>query len=148
LGEYHRPANHLNGRQGVNERIMLRELVRRSDMMVILELIYDHWHATVFKELYGFTPLHQTKEGDNPRHRPKSTGWAPMFVPELIALLADTIGKSVKLKYKKFTDEKFCELIAVSIDPHLAKRGNQAEMKKKIATLIRRLSEGRRRKKA
>jgi amidase len=31
------PRNPLTGRQGVNERIMLRELLRRVDMMVILE---------------------------------------------------------------------------------------------------------------
>jgi amidase len=31
------PRNKLAGRQGVNERIMLRELLRRADMMVILE---------------------------------------------------------------------------------------------------------------
>jgi amidase len=31
------PRNSLDGRQGVNERIMLRELLRRVDMMVILE---------------------------------------------------------------------------------------------------------------
>ena len=31
------PRNALSGRQGVNERIMLRELLRRADMMVILE---------------------------------------------------------------------------------------------------------------
>ncbi len=31
------PRNPLGGRQGVNERIMLRELIRRVDMMVILE---------------------------------------------------------------------------------------------------------------
>jgi len=31
------PRNKLDGRQGVNERIMLRELLRRMDMMVILE---------------------------------------------------------------------------------------------------------------
>jgi Asp-tRNA(Asn)/Glu-tRNA(Gln) amidotransferase A subunit family amidase len=31
------PRNPLTGRQGVNERIMLRELLRRADMMVILE---------------------------------------------------------------------------------------------------------------
>src|SRR5262250_555286 len=31
------PSNPLDGRQGVNERIMLRELLRRVDMMVILE---------------------------------------------------------------------------------------------------------------
>src|SRR6185312_4122393 len=31
------PRNRLGGRQGVDERIMLRELLRRVDMMVILE---------------------------------------------------------------------------------------------------------------
>ena len=31
------PRNPLGGRQGVNERIMLRELLRRVDMMVMLE---------------------------------------------------------------------------------------------------------------
>jgi amidase len=31
------PRNPLGGRQGVNERVMLRELLRRADMMVILE---------------------------------------------------------------------------------------------------------------
>jgi len=31
------PRNRLEGRQGVNERIMLRELLRRLDMMVLLE---------------------------------------------------------------------------------------------------------------
>ena len=31
------PRNPLSGRQGVNERIMLRELLRRADMMVIIE---------------------------------------------------------------------------------------------------------------
>jgi amidase len=38
------PRNALGGRQGVNERIMLRELLRRADMMVILE---NHLDALV-----------------------------------------------------------------------------------------------------
>ena len=38
------PRNPLNGRQGVNERIMLRELLRRVDMMVIHE---NHLDALV-----------------------------------------------------------------------------------------------------
>ncbi len=36
-GEINDPRNPLSGRQGVDERIMLRELLRRVDMMVILE---------------------------------------------------------------------------------------------------------------
>ncbi|ROT99504.1 hypothetical protein [Histidinibacterium lentulum] len=39
--------NRLDGRQGVNERIMLRELLRRVDMMVL----YDN-------RLDGFVRLH------------------------------------------------------------------------------------------
>jgi hypothetical protein len=35
------PRNLLDARQGVNERIMLRELLRRADMMVILENKFD-----------------------------------------------------------------------------------------------------------
>ena len=38
------PRNRLGGRQGVNERIMLRELLRRVDMMVMLE---NHLDALV-----------------------------------------------------------------------------------------------------
>ncbi len=38
------PRNRLDGRQGVNERIMLRELLRRVDMMVLLE---NHLDALV-----------------------------------------------------------------------------------------------------
>ncbi len=38
------PRNPLNGRQGVNERIMLRELLRRVDMMVLYE---NHLDALV-----------------------------------------------------------------------------------------------------
>ena len=38
------PRNPLGGRQGVNERIMLRELLRRVDMMVLLE---NHLDALV-----------------------------------------------------------------------------------------------------
>jgi len=41
------PRNRLDGRQGVNERIMLRELLRRIDMMVLLE-----------NKLDGFVRLH------------------------------------------------------------------------------------------
>ncbi len=45
------PRNPLNGRQGVNERIMLRELLRRVDMMVILENKLD-----VFVRLHSALP--------------------------------------------------------------------------------------------
>lgn len=50
------PRNPLGGRQGVNERIMLRELLRRVDMMVILEN-----HLDVLVRLH--TPLPPAKIG-------------------------------------------------------------------------------------
>ena len=50
------PRNPLLGRQGVNERIMLRELLRRCDMMVILENKLD-----AFVRLH--TPLPPAKIG-------------------------------------------------------------------------------------
>ncbi|MYZ48619.1 amidase family protein [Propylenella binzhouense] len=50
------PRNPLDGRQGVNERIMLRELLRRTDMMVILENRLD-----AFVRLH--TPLPPAKIG-------------------------------------------------------------------------------------
>jgi len=110
------------------------------------KLVYRHWHAAVFKALHGFAPLFPTEEGDNPGHRPKGSGWAPMFVPEAVALCVDVIREIAERKVKKITDEKCCELIVLSVDPGLAKPTKRLEKKKKIATLIRRLSEGRRRK--
>ena len=50
------PRNRLDGRQGVNERIMLRELLRRVDMMVIMENKLD-----AFVRLH--TPLPPAKIG-------------------------------------------------------------------------------------
>ncbi|WP_187970839.1 amidase family protein [Aquibium microcysteis] len=50
------PRNRLDGRQGVNERIMLRELLRRTDMMVLLENKLD-----CFVRLH--TPLPPAKIG-------------------------------------------------------------------------------------
>ncbi len=50
------PRNPLGGRQGVNERIMLRELLRRVDMMVMLENRLD-----AFVRLH--TPLPPAKIG-------------------------------------------------------------------------------------
>src|SRR5205807_1040766 len=110
------------------------------------ELIYDHWYATVFKALHGFTPLFQTKEGENPPHRPKGTGWAPMFVPEAVALYVDLIRGMAISKGKKITDKKCCELIALSVDSNLVRPARKLEKEQKIATLVRRLSEGRQKK--
>jgi Asp-tRNA(Asn)/Glu-tRNA(Gln) amidotransferase A subunit family amidase len=53
------PRNQLGGRQGVDERIMLRELLRRLDMMVLLENRLD-----AFVRLH--TPLPPAKIGGAP----------------------------------------------------------------------------------
>jgi len=50
------PRNPLGGRQGIDERIMLRELLRRVDMMVLLEN-----HLDAFVRLH--TPLPPAKIG-------------------------------------------------------------------------------------
>ena len=112
------------------------------------QLVYDDWKATLFKMQYGFTPLYPTKEVDNPAHRKKGTGWAPTLVPELLALLADPLVKNIKRKYDAgFSDKQFCEIMAISFDPGLKKPSRWKEKQRRTATLIRRLTEGRRRKK-
>ena len=55
------PRNPLDGRQGVNERIMLRELLRRVDMMVLLENKLDalvRLHTPWVPALIGRPPQH------------------------------------------------------------------------------------------
>jgi len=105
------------------------------------QLVYDDVRASVLNRRYGME--FPTVEGLRPHHRPKGTGWAPDFPPETIALLADTLGKNLG-----WTDKKFCESIVCSVEPRLEKPGQITERNKKVTTLIRRLSEGRRRKKA
>ncbi len=109
------------------------------------QFVYDDPRATLFNRRHGtnFPAL----EGSHPHHRPKGTGWAPELSPEAIALLADTIGKTLKSK-SKWTDRQFCELLVCSFEPRLEKASQASEKNKKIATLIRRLTEGRRRAKA
>jgi hypothetical protein len=107
------------------------------------KLVYDDWHVRAFKTLYGFTPLLPMKEGDKPRHRRKGTGWAPELSPEVFATFVDWLKAGFKIKGKKFTDRKACELAAVSFDSSLEKRDQQGEKKRRVDLLIRRLSKGR-----
>jgi hypothetical protein len=112
------------------------------------QMVYDDWKATLFKMQYGSTPLYPTKEVDNPAHRKKGTGWAPTLVPELLALLADTFGKNIKQRCDAgFSNKRFCEIMAISFDPGLQKPSRWKDKQRRTATLIRRLTEGRRRKK-
>ena len=59
------PRNPLGGRQGVNERIMLRELLRRVDMMVILE-----------NRLDALVRLHTPLAAGQDRRRQRPAIWA------------------------------------------------------------------------
>jgi hypothetical protein len=117
--------------------LLAMEIAR--DLHPGFEFVYDDWRATVFKTAYGFTPAFRTKESDNPSHRPKGTGWAPDFPPEFIALFVDGLIDNT------LTDKQMCESIAIAIDPPLKNLRQRAELKKKTAILIRRLSEGRKR---
>jgi hypothetical protein len=63
------PRNPLGGRQGVNERIMLRELLRRVDMMVILENRLDalvRLHTPWPPGLIGGAPQHGIRSNLRP----------------------------------------------------------------------------------
>jgi hypothetical protein len=102
-------------------------------------VVYSGWQAEAFKVAHdGFTPFFTTVEGDG---RPKGTGWAPLLMPEIVALLVDTFKPVTKL-----TDEKIVEILAVSFEPQLAKPSKKLEKQKKVATLLKRLSVGRRRR--
>jgi hypothetical protein len=108
------------------------------------QFVFDDPRATLANRMGASFP---TVEGIRPHHRPKGTGWAPVFSPQVVALLADTVGKALK-QQRGWTDKQFCEEMAASIDPKLEKPGNRKEKNRRVATLIRRLTEGRKLKRA
>ena len=62
------PRNALNGRQGVNERIMLRELLRRIDMMVLLEnkldafvRLHTPWAPGIIGQPHQYDTIHNLR---------------------------------------------------------------------------------------
>ena len=62
------PRNPLDGRQGVNERIMLRELLRRVDMMVLIEnsldafvRLHTPWPPGVIGQPHQYDVLHNLR---------------------------------------------------------------------------------------
>jgi len=70
------PRNRLDGRQGVNERIMLRELLRRVDMMVILE---NHLDALV--RLHTPWPPGKIGGAHQPRGGPNNLSRESLYGP-------------------------------------------------------------------
>jgi Asp-tRNA(Asn)/Glu-tRNA(Gln) amidotransferase A subunit family amidase len=70
------PRNRLDGRQGVNERIMLRELLRRVDMMVLLE---NHLDALV--RLHTPWPPGKIGGAHQPRGGPSNLSRESLYGP-------------------------------------------------------------------
>jgi Asp-tRNA(Asn)/Glu-tRNA(Gln) amidotransferase A subunit family amidase len=70
------PRNRLQGRQGVNERVMLRELLRRVDMMVILE---NHLDALV--RLHTPWPPGKIGGAHQPRGGPSNLSRESLYGP-------------------------------------------------------------------
>ena len=62
------PRNNLDGRQGVNERIMLRELLRRIDMMVLIEnkldafvRLHTPWAPGIIGQPHQYDTMHNLR---------------------------------------------------------------------------------------
>ncbi len=70
------PRNRLDGRQGVNERIMLRELLRRVDMMVLLENRLD-----LFVRLHSPWVPGKIGHANQPRGGMHNITWESFFGP-------------------------------------------------------------------
>lgn len=70
------PRNRLDGRQGVNERIMLRELLRRLDMMVIYENKLD-----AFVRLHTPWPPGKIGHAHQPRGGMHNLTWESFYGP-------------------------------------------------------------------
>jgi hypothetical protein len=100
-------------------------------------IVYDDWLARSFKALWGFTPVFPMKD-ENPSHRATGTGWAPTLMPEVVALLVDTLKPVIKRN-----DEEIVEMLAVFFDRDLKKPSKKSEKERRVATLKRRLSKGR-----
>jgi hypothetical protein len=107
------------------------------------EVVYDDWRARLFHSLHGFTPLFELK-GKKPKKISDSKSWASVskfLQPEVLALLVSRDRKS------NLTDEQICEKLVIGADKTMGKRMNQLQKRQRTATLIRRLSEGRKRRK-
>jgi hypothetical protein len=104
------------------------------------KLVYDDWQARYFHSLHGFTPLFPLK-GKSPRVISSvASEWqsvSKLLQPEFLALLVHGT------KHGKLSDEKICEILVKAFDPNMTLRKNQVEKRERTATLVRRLSEGR-----
>jgi hypothetical protein len=107
------------------------------------KLVYDDWKAYYFHSLWGFTPCFPLK-GKSPKPIESEYNWttvSKLLQPEFLALL-------VNGRHSKRSDERICEILVVAADEKMKMRKNQLEKAKRTATLVRRLSEGRKRLKS
>jgi hypothetical protein len=104
------------------------------------KLVYDDWQAYYFQSLWGFTPCFPLK-GKSPKRIGSEYNWttvSKLLQPECLALL-------VNGRHSKRSDERICEHLVVSADEKMKIRKNRPEKARRTATLIRRLSDGRKR---
>jgi hypothetical protein len=107
------------------------------------KVVYDDWQARYYHRLHGFTPLYELK-GKSPKKISEEYGWvskSKLLQPEVLAMLISRNRISNK------TDEQLCEGLVVAADKEMQLRKNRLEKNRRTATLIRRLTEGRKRHK-
>jgi hypothetical protein len=103
-------------------------------------LVYDDWQARYFHSLYGFTPLFPLKARSPGAISRSAKGWrsaSKLLRPEFLALMVH------RARNCNLSDEKICEIIVKSADEEMKLRKNQPERMRRTATLVRRLSKGR-----
>ena len=108
------------------------------------KVVYDDWQARLFHRLHGFTPLFEVKGKKPKKISDSDLSWASVskfLQPEVLALLVGRDRKS------NLTDKQICEKLVIAADKTMGKRMNQLQKRRRTATLIRRLSEGRNRRK-
>lgn len=102
-------------------------------------LVYDDELARMFYRLHGFTPIFDLKGKPQSRIRPGEKGWAAaskLLTPELLSFFGGS----------KLTDREICEVLVKAANSEMAKRKNKRVANSRAATLNRRLTEGRRKK--
>ena len=107
------------------------------------KLVYDDWKAYYFHRLWGFTPWFRLK-GKSPKPIESGHNWTELskfLTPEYLALL-------VHGRHLNRSDEEICERLVKAADEKMKSRTNRLEKAKRTATLVRRLSEGRKRLKS
>jgi hypothetical protein len=104
------------------------------------KLVYDDPMARLFHRLHGFTPIYPLKGNAPQELSGTDRGWphiSKILIPETLAMLIPRDRKS------KLTDRELCELFVVAADEEMKKRKNLLTKNQRTATLVRRLTKGR-----